>query len=139
MKKIIPILIMIMIPVITAAQVGVTISIGGGGVNTIEGIVWFFIDVLNNLIPLLIGLAVLLFIWGLFRYFSTDSRDTKKQALRIIGYGIVSIFVMVSLWGIVYLIGRTIGINNNGGTILPPTNLPKELPRLDTEVIKTQP
>jgi uncharacterized membrane protein YidH (DUF202 family) len=60
----------------------------------------------------LIGLAVLLFIWGLFRYYTTDSQNTKKEAVKIIGYGVVSIFVMVSLWGLVNLISYTLNLNS---------------------------
>ena len=122
MKKLFLILIAFAIPTVSMAQsinIGpISIGIGSNRISTVSDLMWFFIDTLNSLIPIIIGLAVLLFIWGLFRYFSTDSQNTKKQAVRIIGYGIVSIFVMVSLWGIIFLISGVLGVGGNGGTIV---------------------
>jgi hypothetical protein len=101
MKKIIYILILFFTPAISFAR-------PPGSLNEI---LWLFINVLGSLIPILIGLAGLLFIWGLLRYYISDRPNTKKEAVNIIGYGVVAIFVMVSLWGIVNVINNTFGLN----------------------------
>jgi len=88
------------------------------------------IVILDTLIPILIGLAVLMFIWGIFRYYASDNANTKKEAVKIIGYGVVSIFVMVSLWGLVNFIAYSLRLNINGsgsGNTLPPKNINVEV------------
>lgn len=107
MNKIIPLLILFFVPIITSAQ----------AVNNLNDLIVLFIVILETIIPILIGLAVLLFIWGLLRYYMSDNQNTKKEAVRIIGYGVVSIFVMVSMWGLVNFISYSLGlnINNVGG------------------------
>ena len=85
--------------------------------------------ILDTLIPILIGLAVLMFIWGIFRYYASDNANTKKEAVKIIGYGVVSIFVMVSLWGLVNFIAYSLRININGSgssNTLPPKSIDVE-------------
>lgn len=89
--------------------------------QNLNDLLYLLIDILYFMIPVLIGLAVLLFIWGLFRYYTTDNQNTKKEAVSIIGYGIVSIFVMVSLWGLVNLITYTLNLNSPVG---PNNNFP---------------
>lgn len=127
-------------PLITNAQFGWSISIGIRP-NNVSDLVWMFLNFLNLLIPVIVGLAVLLFIWGLVRYYASDGEDTKKQALRIIGYGIVSIFVMVSIWGIINFISDSTGIRDNDSCwgILCEKPIPKKIPTIDTEIIKPQP
>lgn len=57
--------------------------------------------ILALLLPVLIGLALLLFIWGLVMFLtargSEDSVSTGKQRMF---WGIIILFVMVSFWGI---------------------------------------
>lgn len=78
----------------------------------VNDLLYIFIEVLDFMVPLLIGLAVLLFLWGLLRYYSTDNQNTKKEAINIIGYGVISIFVMVSIWGLVNLIVDTFNLSS---------------------------
>ncbi|NCS99191.1 hypothetical protein GW764_03325 [Candidatus Parcubacteria bacterium] len=115
---------LLLFPLVSSAQFG--ISIRYGRPNDLNSILFLLINVLNAMIPILIGLAVLLFIWGLLRYYMSDNQNTKKEAVRIIGYGVVSIFVMVSLWGLVNLIGYSLNLNINGsgwGNTLPPKRI----------------
>jgi len=113
MKKFIYISILSLTPFISSAQ----------NPQNLNEIILMVVVILNALIPVLIGLAVLLFIWGVLRYYISDSSNTKKEAVKIIGYGIVSIFVMVSLWGLVFVIANSFNLNINGsgsGNTLPP-------------------
>ncbi len=73
----------------------------------LHGIGLMILSILNSLIPILIGLAVILFVYGLIRYVTTDNQDTKKEAIRVIVYGIVALFVMVSIWGLVGVLQYT--------------------------------
>ena len=113
MKKIIYTLIVFLTPVISFAQTP----------NDLNDLMLLAVVILDTIIPILIGLAVLMFIWGVFRYYASDNANTKKEAVKIIGYGVVAIFVMVSLWGLVNFIGNSLNLNINGfgsGNTLPP-------------------
>jgi len=79
--------------------------------------------VLNSLVPLFIALAVVYFIWEVFRYAVAGDEDKKKEAKTHIIWGIVGIFVMVSVWGLVNILQGTFGTAGvapgNVGNLLP--------------------
>lgn len=80
-----------------------------------------FSQFLNSLVYLAITAAILAFFWGLIRYlFNNKGGDDKKQGLEIMMYGILALFVMVSIWGIIQLLQRTFGVTNNQA-IIPQT------------------
>lgn len=65
-------------------------------------------SLINSLIPLVIGIAVLVFLWGLVQYVTAGADEEKKAAARgIIIYGIIIIFVMTAVWGFVGILGKT--------------------------------
>ena len=59
-------------------------------------------SVVARLVPVVLSLGILLFFWGLARYIiQTDTVEGKAAAKSIMIWGVVTIFIMVSLWGIV--------------------------------------
>ncbi|PIQ92522.1 MAG: hypothetical protein COV70_00315 [Parcubacteria group bacterium CG11_big_fil_rev_8_21_14_0_20_39_22] len=93
-----------LIPTFTVlAQDGITFKSEtfGGFVNNIIGII-------NILIPFIIGLAVFVAAVGVFRFVgSRGSEDQLKKSKDIILYGLLAIFVMISVWGIVAIVHNT--------------------------------
>ena len=69
--------------------------------------------IVNMLIPILVGVAILFFFWGLIKYIRSSGKD-HTEGRNIMIAGIVSFFIMVSLYGIVNFAGSAIGINQNG-------------------------
>jgi len=66
-------------------------------------------NIINSVIPLIIGIAVLTFLWGLVQYVTAGADEEKKAAARgIIIYGIIIIFVMTAVWGFVGILSRSI-------------------------------
>jgi len=125
-SKIITALIISVTPVLVSAQsIGISINIGSSKPSDVNELLWIFVSILSRLVPILIALAVLLFIWGVLRYVISTDPNSKKDAGKLIGYGIVSIFVMVSVWGLVNLIGNSlqIDIDGNGSPVLGPKNI----------------
>src|SRR3989339_1917474 len=64
------------------------------------------------LLPLLVGVAVLVLIVGIIRYITAgedEERRGKERGLMI--YGIIGLFVMVSMWGLVFFLGSTFSIS----------------------------
>ena len=72
-----------------------------------------------RLIPVVIGLALLLFLFGIVRYVFTKEDTEKGQAKMYMLWGLVALFVMVSVWGLVTILKETFfgGINID----VPPT------------------
>ena len=76
--------------------------------------------VLTTLVPVLIGVALVVFIWGVIRYVTAGESDEKKVAARgIMIYGIIGLFVIVSIWGLVEILQNITGAT--GTTVIPPT------------------
>ena len=68
-------------------------------------------DLLGAILPLLIGIAVIIFVWGVVIYFIGDSEEAKKKGRDRIIYGIIGLAVIVSLWGLVTIVAVTLGVN----------------------------
>lgn len=67
---------------------------------------------LNGVIGLFITLAIVIFFWGLIQYL-LQVGEQKAEGLKIMFYGVIAIFVMVSLWGIIRVLQSTFGVQNN--------------------------
>lgn len=80
---------------------------------TLNGLVPAISTLIQNLTPIVVALALLVFFWGLVRYiFAAGSGGADKtKAVNTMIWSVIALFVMVSVWGIVRLIGRTVGID----------------------------
>ncbi len=59
-------------------------------------------------IPIVMGLALFAFFWGLAMFiFTTGSAEGRQKGVQIMIWGIIAIFVMVSIVGIVAVIRRS--------------------------------
>ncbi len=79
-------------------------------------LVALFIGMIKSLVPLVVGLTLLYFMWGIFQLVRSNSEDSRKEAVGVITYGIVSLFVMVSVWGLVSILTSTFF----GGSLIIP-------------------
>ena len=62
------------------------------------------IELMNALVYLIIGLALVGFLWGVARFVLSGANEKlKKEGRDFMIYGILILFVMTSLWGLVYL------------------------------------
>lgn len=70
----------------------------------------------NIVIPFLFGLALLFFIWNVFRFFilGKNNEPDKESARRLAIYSVGAFVFLVSLWGIINLLinGLNLGSNN---------------------------
>lgn len=94
---------------------------GGGctgvGLGTIEGIICKIGDILDIIIPILIVLGVVYFVWGVVTYFISGDEEAKKKGRDRIIYGIIGLVVIVAMWGLVGIVKNTFGLNNVGTQI----------------------
>lgn len=117
MKKIIPSVIAFFAPVVAFAQFGNTVASGqdvGGVLNIVDFL-------LGTAIPIIVTLAVAWFFWGVVMYFISNDEEKKKKARSQMIMGIIGIFVIVALWGIIGLLSNTlnIGIGGTGEGVIP--------------------
>ena len=62
--------------------------------------------------PIVVGLALLAFFWGLVKFiFAQGNEEGKADAKKIMLWGLVALFVMIAVWGLVNFIGTNLGIN----------------------------
>jgi len=66
-------------------------------------------EIVNPVIALLVGIAVLVFIWGVFEFVrNAESSDERKTGGQHMLWGAIGLFIMVSAYGIMNLIIGTI-------------------------------
>lgn len=67
--------------------------------------------ILNPLIALLFGFAVIYFLWGTFEFIKNyDSPEERGKGAQHMLWGIIGMFIMISVFGIMNLIANTIGV-----------------------------
>jgi uncharacterized membrane protein YidH (DUF202 family) len=72
--------------------------------------------VLNNILPVLLALAIIYFFWGLVKFIkSAGDAKARDEGKGVMIWGIIAIFVMVSVFGIVNWLGDTTGLD--AGTV----------------------
>jgi len=76
------------------------------------------LGVIKVLIPVAFGLAVLFFFFGIAKYIWSIGTD-KEKGKQIMVWGVVAIFVMTSIWGIVAFLGRSFGIKSADAPTIP--------------------
>src|SRR3990167_5413191 len=64
--------------------------------------------IINVIIPFIVGLAVLVIIWGIFGYITGAGDEEKRgEAKQYIIWGIIGLFVMTAIWGLVSILENT--------------------------------
>jgi len=78
--------------------------------DTVQGLI-------ETVIPIVIGIAVLMFLWGIAQYIVSKDSEKQAEARNIIIYGVIVLFAMVAIWGLVEVLSETFGIG--AGTTVP--------------------
>jgi len=104
MKKLIP-LSAYLLPLAALAQ----------GAGSIEGAIDQIQGILESIIPLLMVIATIVFLWGVIRYITSAGDESKiEEGRRLIIYGLIGLFVMVAVWGLVQVLVTTFGVGGQG-------------------------
>lgn len=77
----------------------------------------------NSVIPLIVALATVMFVWGVVQFFilNADEEAKRAQGKQFMIWGIVALAVMLSVWGLVGILGSTFGV---GTSVLPQVTPP---------------
>jgi hypothetical protein len=91
--------------------------------KTLQELFAYGICLLNSgIIPFLLGLGLVIFLIGVVGYVRAGDNEEKRQAGRdLMIFGIVALFVMVAVWGLVKIlyttfIGGDFSVNSNAPT-----------------------
>ncbi|MBI2046368.1 MAG: hypothetical protein HYT28_03045 [Parcubacteria group bacterium] len=77
-------------------------------------------ELLNSVIPIIITIAVIYFLWGVGKYIMSSGDSEKQEEARgMMIYGIIGLFVMVSVWGLVNILVQTVGLDSGAIPNLP--------------------
>ncbi|MEA2112773.1 MAG: hypothetical protein U9P50_02255 [Patescibacteria group bacterium] len=91
-KNILPILILL--PLISFAA------------EDILGVITKIKEILSAIVPLIVSLAVIFFIWSTAQYILKEG-DAKNEAKSHMTWGIVILFVIISVWSLVAILEET--------------------------------
>jgi hypothetical protein len=91
--------------------------------NTFEAILESFQRMVSLAIPISIGILFIAFVVGLIMYVSglrAGDATTKKSGSDVMIGGIIALFIVSSIWGIISLMQRFFGIDERQGAIQGP-------------------
>ncbi len=88
--------------------------------DQIKGILDQLIGYLNYIVPALITIAVVYFIWGVITFMTSSDEEAKKMGRTKIINGLIGLFVIVAFWGIIAVVKNTFGIGNVTGQNITP-------------------
>jgi heme/copper-type cytochrome/quinol oxidase subunit 2 len=77
-------------------------------------------EILNTIIPILIVLGVVYFVWGVISYMIGADEEAKKKGRDKVIYGIIGLVVIVGMWGLVRIVTSTFQLDNSTGGISTP-------------------
>lgn len=86
---------------------------------SIKGLIYWIVGVLNQLVYVIIGVSLVVFLYGILKLSFIDGQkpEAREQSRKFMFWGIVSLFVMVSVWGLVNILQFT--FFDKGGLIMP--------------------
>lgn len=59
----------------------------------------------NAIIPFLIGVAVVIAFWGIFKYITAaDEAEKRAEGRKTVVWSIIALFIMLAFWGLVLMI-----------------------------------
>jgi ABC-type proline/glycine betaine transport system permease subunit len=106
-------------PLIALAQSAGPVGCNVVANSTLQAVVCKIAELLNTIIPILIVLGVVFFIWGVVQYMIGGDEEAKKKGRDKIIYGLIGLVVIVGMWGLVRIVTNTFDLNSNQGFIPP--------------------
>ncbi|OHB25492.1 MAG: hypothetical protein A2542_02105 [Parcubacteria group bacterium RIFOXYD2_FULL_52_8] len=75
--------------------------------------------ILNRMVGIFIIIALMWFIWGLYEYIESESKDPgkRKNGIERMVMGTVAFFVIVSIWGLVRFLQNSLGIQGSSSNL----------------------
>lgn len=133
MKKLVTSLSLTATTVAMALAQGVNITINGNTAsqgqingNGLLSLLNLAQTLVTKLVPFAVGVAVLVLFYFLIQFMVKGNADpeAKNASLKGMGYSVLALFVMVSIWGIIGFLGSMFGIGQGGTSPIPGVPVP---------------
>lgn len=115
------------------AGFGNTSTVGGGNrttndeISDVRGIFRFILNTIDNIVVILLALGVAWIVYFALVLIKVEG-EKKDEARNSIIYGLVGLFVMVSIWGLVNILINTFNVNSRTKQSAPTVYRPDYLP-----------
>ena len=92
--------------------------------NDFNSLVIAFVNLVALALPVIFGLAVLAFIWGLVKFIFRIGGDEKAivEGKKLMVWGLIALFIVISLMSILAFAHREVGFGETGFSLLPEGN-----------------
>jgi hypothetical protein len=74
-------------------------------------------DMLESIIPVIVALGMVYFVWGVVQFVIADSEEAKGKGKDRIIYGLIGFAIIAGLWGLVNIVVRTFGFSNSAPSV----------------------
>lgn len=110
-------------PLVALAQVtgGIPTVCTGGTITTIQGMLCKTAEILGAVLPILIALGVVYFVWGVITYVIASDEEAKTKGRDRMIFGIIGLAVIIAVWGLVIILRNTFGLGNVQNINFPTT------------------
>lgn len=73
-----------------------------------KSLIQIILGLLKSVIPVIIGIGLVVFLFGIVRYLTPGQSEEKlKEGRNLMIYGLIALFVMVAVWGLVGVLTST--------------------------------
>lgn len=81
-------------------------------VTDFKSLMQLFVNLLGSVMGLLYMLAFVSFFWGIALFiFNTNDDKKRTEGKSWMGWSVIALFVMITIWGLVGLLVNTVGVN----------------------------
>lgn len=94
-------------------------SVGATGTGTIQSIICKIGNILDTIIPILVVLGVVYFVWGVVGFVIGNDEEAKARGKDKMIYGIIGLVVIVAMWGLVGIVTKTFDLNGGANVTIP--------------------
>jgi hypothetical protein len=90
--------------------------------HNFKDLVGIFLDLINTATPVLGGIALLVFLRGLAKFIrNSGDEGSHEDGKNLMLWGVIALFVLFALWGIVQFGQHSVGITRPFGIPILPT------------------
>lgn len=88
--------------------------------DTYAGLIENILTIIRSLTGLCAALALLFFIFGIIKYVASgDSAAKRTESVQTITYGLIALFVLITVWSLVGLLQDSLLTGENPGLNIP--------------------
>ena len=104
-----------LLPLVAGAQIDVP-----GVKGEWQAVFATIIDIINFAIPVIFALGLIVFLWGLLKFLTAaGSEDAAAGGKRLMIWGVIILFVMTAVWGLVGIVAQFTGVSAGTTPTLP--------------------